>query len=390
MINNNPQTTSCIAETLENSITIGTATTLAEKREIYHLRYQIYVEEMSKHLEEVDYGNQILYDEMDEWAYLVYAKIGSELIGTIRINIGTLADFPREVAEFLSLDTFQNSNAKNDNYNYAYASKLMVAAAHRSSPVLYLLIARGYELFYHNQAQFAFCLCHPHLLRLYEQIGFHRYEKNFFYPGHGLLVPIVLVVNDLQYLRMVRSPLFRIARKREAVNTHAVEWFHAKFTKHSHIINSQLVTEEELCSILCTRLDCPPTEVITILRDLSVPEVKKFLHRCGVLVQCAAGDIITTQGDISYAYNILISGRLESLTFQRPVKKYALPGQHFGANGLTEHNKHTEDIIAIDSVEILVLSGMAFQKFFHSHPDIAHKIVQNIIRLTKNKPLSIK
>jgi hypothetical protein len=390
MINNNPQTLCCTTEALESSIQIGIAATPEEKREIYHFRYQTYVEEMCKHVEGIDYTNELLSDELDEWGFLLYAKIDSRIIGTARINIGTLADFPRKVAEFLSLDIFQNGTTKNGDHKFSYCAKLMVTPAHRRSPVLYLLIARCYELSYCNQVQFGFLLCNFYLLRLYEQMGFHRYGKSFVYPGYGLVTPIVLLADDIQHLRMVRSPLFRIARKRGVVNTQAVEWFHATFTKHSHIINSQLVTEEELWSILCTRLNCPPTEVITILHELSVAEAKKFLYCCGIFVQCDAGNSITKQGDISYSYDILISGRLKSLTFLRPVKEYTLPGQHFGANGLTEHNKHSEDIAATASSEILVLSGMAFKKFFHSYPEIAHKIVQNIISLAPKKLLTSK
>ena len=390
MINNDLQTISSTLGTPENLIKIGIAIMPAEKREIYHFRYQTYIEEMSKHLEDTDYANKLLYDELDEWTILLYAKIGSELIATARVNIGTLVDFPQKVVDVLSLDTFQNYHTGNGDQNFAYVTKLMIAPAHRSSPVFYLLIAKCYDLFCSNQVQFAFGGCNFHLLRLYEHIGFHRYYKNFVYPGYGLLTPIVLAVDDIQHFRAIRSPYFRIARKRVTLNTQAVEWFHTKITDQSHIINSNIVKEEELWSILCNRLSCPPTEAITALRELSITEAKKLLHCCGIYVQCDPGNIITNQGDVSYSYNILISGRLKSLTFHLPVKEYTLPGQHFGANGLTEHNKHTEDIVAIDSVEILVLSGMAFQKFFHSYPDIAHKIVQSMISLTGNKPLSIK
>lgn len=386
MINNYQKATSCSAEAPESSIQIGIATTPSEKREVYHLRYKIYIEEMSKQLENADHINKLLYDELDEWTILLYAKIGSKLIGTVRINIGTLTQFPQEIADFLSLDAFQTFYPKQSDHKFAFTGKLMIAPAYRSSSALYLLIVKGYELFCSNQIQFAFGSSNFHLLRLYEQMGFRRYNKNFVESGYGLLTPFILVVDDIQHFRAVRSPFFRIARKREAVNTQAGEWFHAKFTKHSPIINSQLVTEEELWSVLCKRFACLPTEAIAILRELSVSEAKKFLHCCSSYVHCNAGDIITNQSEISYSYNILISGRLKSLTFQHPVKEYTKPGQHFGANGLTEHTKHTEDIAALDSAEILVLSGLAFQRFFHSQPDIAHKIVQTMNSLTRRAP----
>ncbi|HML34607.1 MULTISPECIES: cyclic nucleotide-binding domain-containing protein [Sporomusa] len=383
MINNNEKTNSCATIISEDSIEICVAKTLEEKEEIYHFRYQIYVEEMSRHFAEVDYDNQHIYDEMDDWAVLLYAKIGSEIIATYRINIGAMADFPQKVIEFLTLDTFNNSINEHGAHKIAYATKVMVAPAHRGSPALYRLTAKCYELCCHEQVQFLFGISNFHLLRLYEQLGFRRYCKNFFYPGHGLAAPLIMLIDDAEHLRKVRSPIFRIARKRQSLNTKAVEWFDTTFTGNSSIINSQLTTEEEFWNILCKRLHGLPSAGITLLQDLSETEAKKLLHNCGILVQCAPDDIITFQGDVSYTYNILISGRLKSLTFRRPSKEYSTPGQHFGANGLTEQNTHTESIVVTNSAEILVLSGTAFQKFYRSHPEIAHKIVKSIINTKK-------
>lgn len=383
MININEKTNSCARIISKNSIEICVAKTPAEKREIYHFRYQIYVEEMSKHLAEADHNNKLLYDELDEWAILLYAKIGTKIIATYRINIGTMADFPQEVIKFLALDTLSNCVIEHGSPKFAYATKVMVTPAHRSSPALYLLMAKCYEICCYEQAQFLLGACNFHLLRLYEQLGFRRYYKNFLYPGYGLLVPLVMLIDDIQHLRKLRSPLFRIARKRQSVNTSVVKWFDTVFTSNSSIINSQLTTEEDFWSILCKRLHGLPSAGITLLQDLSETEAKKLLHNCGILVQCAPDDIITFQGDVSYTYNILISGRLKSLTFRRPSKEYSTPGQHFGANGLTEQNTHTESIVVTSSAEILVLSGTAFQKFYRSHPEIAHKIVKSIINTRK-------
>ncbi|CUH97288.1 hypothetical protein P22_3415 [Propionispora sp. 2/2-37] len=360
------------------------ATSLAEKKAIYHFRYQIYIEEMSKNIMDADYGRKLLQDELDEWAVLLYAQTGTEIIGTARINIGTLHTFPKIVTDYLFLSAFQNCPNETDQ-QFAFLTKLMVAPAYRSSPVLYLLVSKCYEYCCANQVQFGFGICNLHLARLYEQMGFHRYTKNYFFPGYGLQLPLVMLADDIQHFRNVRSPLYRIARKRSNLNNQAIEWFHNKFTRQSGVINSQLITEEDLWSILCERLRRSPKEAIALLGALSDAEAKKFLHSCSSYIHCAAGDLITTQGEISYTYNLLISGTLKSQTFQNPAKEYTLPGQHFGANGLTAQNKHTEDIVATKPSDILVLSGMAFQRFFHAYPEIAHKIVYHLTQLARNR-----
>lgn len=370
------------ADVSESPIEIGIAKNREEKRAVYQFRYQTYVEEMSKHLEDIDYEQKLLCDELDEWTILLYAKMGSQIIATARINIGNTKDFPAKVVQILSLKRFESYYLENEEPRFAYVTKLMVAAPHRRSPVLYLLIAHCYEICCSNQVQFAFGGCNFHLIRLYEQMGFHHYGNNFVYPGYGLLTPLVLVINDIHHLRKVRSPLFRIARKRKDINLQAVGWFYENFPEYSHTINTQLVSEEELWSIIGKRLNCSPLEAISLLHGLPEAEAKRFLHSCANLIQCDKGDVITNQGDISYSYTILLSGELKSLTFHNPARSYA-PGQHFGANGLTEHHKHTETIAVVIPAEILVISGMAFPRFFHAAPDIAHKIVRRINDLAK-------
>lgn len=370
-----------MANNYEESISIGIATSDAEKKEIYRFRYQIYIEEMSRPITKVDHANKLLYDEFDEWGVLLTAKIGSELIATARINIGTIHEFPQYEVNFLSLDAFQNCYTDGSEHKFALTTKIMIAPSQRGSQAFYLLFVKCYELCCSSDVQFMFGICNLHLIRLYEKLGTHRYFKNVFLSDYGLLAPIVLLIDDIQHFHSVRSPLYRIARKREEINIQATEWFHTKFINNSSIINSQIITEEELWSVLCKRLAGLPTKMIAILRNLSIAEAKRFLHSCSSYVQCDAGNLITTQGDFSYTYNVLISGRLKSLTFLHPAKEYSLAGCHFGANGLTEHNKHTEDIAAIDSAEILAISGIAFQKFSHASPEIAHKIVQSIIGL---------
>lgn len=370
-------------EVSDNSIKIGIAMKQWEKDEIYRFRYQTYVEEMSKRIDSADHKNKVLCDELDPWAVLLYAKIGSKIIATARINVGTIEQYPVKLVQILVLDKFVDA-LKISDQAFAYITKLMVAPAHRSSPALYLLIAKCYEICCDNNVHFAFGACNFQLLRLYEQMGFHRYTSNFVDPGYGLLAPIVLLINDLRHLRMVRSPFLRIARKRTEVSTESVEWFNSHFLKTQHTVNSQIVKEEELWLILSKHFASPLNQTIDLLRGLSEMEAKKFLHNCGIYIHCKAGDMIVNQGDISYSYNVLLSGMLKSVTFRCPAKHY-LPGQHFGANGLTGHNVHSEDIVAMSATEILVLSGLAFPRFSHAYPEIAHKVVKSTLALNKKK-----
>ena len=242
----------------QETIQIGITKTEKEKNEIYRLRYQIYVEEMSWQVVSIDHSKKLLFDELDDWGILLYAKVGEEIIGTLRINIGTITDFPLHKRHILSLDRFQKFYKNNQPANFAYSSILMVTPPYRNSMASYLLLEKGYEIYCNHQVQFSFCVCGFHLLRFYEQLGTRRFGKNFIDPDYGILTPVVLLVDDIEYLRMLRSPFWRLARKRKIINSEVRKWFYGQFTETSDIINSQLVSEDELWIILCNRLgNCP-------------------------------------------------------------------------------------------------------------------------------------
>lgn len=366
-------------------ITIGIADSPAEKRAVYQFRYKIYIEEMAKRLDGTDYEKQLLQDEYDDWGFLIYAQIGSDIVGTLRVNVGTADAFPQQIIDVFLLDEYRTYDSAQEFQKFALCTKLMVEPRYRNSTVLYLLMAKSYEIFAANQVEFVLAYCNLYLLRLYEQMGFHRIGRNFLPVGYGVCAPIVLLINDLAHLRNVRSLFYRLARKKKASTNGASEWFHEKFTRELRTVNSQLVEADELWNLLCERLQQVPTEAMALFKELSVEEAKKIIHECGVLVRCEKGELIYSQGSTSYSYDLLISGKLKSLTFQRPVKEYATVGQRIGANGLTEYQRQLEDIVVVESAEILVLSGLAFPKLCRAYPEIAHKIVRACLTERKRK-----
>lgn len=365
----------------DSPIVLKVAQTTAEKEAIFQFRYNVYVREMDKHRIDVDTYHKMISDVLDDWSINIYAETNGVVIGVNRLNIAPAKKFPKDIANFLNLDHFINLGGLAENENVTFMTKLMVDKAYRNSPLLYSLLSKSYELFSEYDIQFGFGACNLHLLRLYEQIGLHRYSKNFIDGGYGLLFPIVMLGDDIDHFRRVRSPLYRLARKKQYLNLDKVKWFYDVFQKNSNIINSQLISANDLWAFLCTTLKNSPTNIFPILSNLSIEEAKIFLHDCGIIINCQPNDMLTVQGEVSYSHTILLNGKLQSKTLINP-KKYYVAGNYFGANGLIEQNKHTEDIVAVTTSQVLVLTGLGFQRFTHSHFEIAHKIVENCHHLS--------
>lgn len=370
-------------EETQRPFIVSIATTAEEKNAIYAFRYRVYVEEMSRRLKPVGNDPGLLYDEMDDWSYLVYVKAGSEIVGAGRVNIGTIEDFPPDIVKGLSLDRFQKFYEGKKDRKFALSTKVMVAPEYRNTQVLYFIIAKGYELYCEHRVQFSFGGCNMYLLRLYEGIGLRRFGRNFIDPGYGLITPIVWLVDDIEHMRILHSPFYRLARKREGLDKQVVDWFFSEFPEASTVMNSQLITVDELWTALYSRLGTSPGTTIPLLYGLSETEAKKFLHNCGLVARCYPGDRIVTSDDPSNEINILLSGELQIASLTKTGINRIIPGQHFGAAGLIDHSKHTQDIVATTPTEILVLSRIAFPKFRHRYPDIANQILKNLSNITE-------
>lgn len=370
---NAPYVTSAESDTIKISI----ATTPEEKKEIYHLRYTIYAEEIGYNLVSVDHENKLLYDELDEWGTIFYAKIGSKYIGTVRVNIGKISDFSSEIVATYFMDRFQKFYKRNEKYNFGLVTKGMVSSPYRKFPVFTMLMTKVFETYCENHVHFGFGNCNFHLLPLHEHYGHRRIGKNIVEPNLGLMASFVVLPDDIHHLQRVNSSFLKIAlAKGKTQNKRVVDWFLNEFSETLNIVNSQFTTEESFWEILSVRLRNPPNEVIPILEGLSQSESKKFLYRCGVIIQCPKGDHIVTRKNVSQELIILLSGTISSSDSSSCDKTIA--GQHFGAIGLASRTKHTSSVMAATDTEILVLSYHFFLKFRHAYPDIACKILHNL------------
>jgi hypothetical protein len=362
----------CLNSNSELSIEIGIASTKEERDEIFRLRYRIYVEEMLRQPFSADHRKKLLFDEFDPWAVLVYAKVGTEIIGTMRANIGAINDFPLDLVETLQMDRFYSYFKERSESLVSFGSKLMVLQRYRNSTATHQLLAKGYEIYCNHHVQFNFGGCNFYLLRFYEQMGYRRLGRGFVDPGYGLLHPFVLLVDDVQHLKLVRSPYFRIARKRSSTDSSSIQWFTKEFARDPAVMNSQLVTEDELWNFLRNRLGERPEDIIQAFQGIDAEILKKLLCRCSVIVQCYAGDKIVSSGLLSEELNIVLSGRVLS------GDKMIFPGQHFGVVGIANSAIQMTDSISVISTEIIVISRQYFRKFSMAHPKEANQILTNL------------
>ena len=236
----------CTTLTDSDVINISIATTPEEKKkEIYRLRYNVYAEEIGYNLVSVDHQNKLLYDDLDEWGTLFYAKFGSKIIGTVRVNIGQISDFSSEIVETYFMERFQKFYKRNENYNFGLATKGMVSSTYRKFPVFTMLMTKVFEAYCENHVHFGFGNSNFHLLPLHEHYGHRRIGKNIVEPNLGLMASFVVLPDDIHHLQRVNFSFYKTAlAKGKTQNKQVVDWFLAEFSEAVNIVNSQFTTEE--------------------------------------------------------------------------------------------------------------------------------------------------
>lgn len=376
------RTRHCLAKppSQDKPIAIEIVSTKKERDKVFRFRYQVYVEEMGKKITSAEHRHRLLYDDMDDWGMLLYARAGKDIVGTKRLHMGCKNDFPQEYVDFFAMDKFQEFiPADQKPHKLSFSSKIMVAPHYRSSQALYLLVALSYELGRETGLQFNFCGCAPFMIPLYEKLGLRRYKANFQVPDYGLMIPHVLVVQDIDYLRRIQSPFWRIAR-RYPNSPEASQWFAREFPLSGKFINSQLLKAPELWQLLTAKLDGAPHKTVGLFHGLTEDEAMICAHT-GHILHSGQADTIVHPDDMSNEIYIVLSGVVSvrrQLANRRQSRSLLHPGQVYGKKAFSAHSAHNATVTAQTDAELLVLPRPALERLQLVHPEIAAKLFRNI------------
>lgn len=157
-------------------------------------------------------------DDMDEVASTLYVASGSELVGAVRSVRSSDAPGSHYEREY-HLDELPEL----DPAEVSFTSRLTVAPEWRKSRAFGLLMNAVFTHLRSLGVWLDFIVCRPHLVSLYEAMGYRRCTNDLieYEGGAGLYVPMALVADDIPYLVRVRSPFARLAHQPLSDPNHA-------------------------------------------------------------------------------------------------------------------------------------------------------------------------
>lgn len=361
---------------------IREAVTPEERNDVFRLRYDIYVEEMGRYRSIADHERRMLIEPEDATARLYYATNGEELVGTMRHNWGGDASFSERNVKQYSLAPFLERIPPEQ---IIVGERFMVLNSQRGTDLVFRLFQTYLNFVNEHRIQLIFGDCEPHLLNLYLGMGFRTYAaRNVNSPETGYLIPLVMVPEDLNYMRQIKSPLLNALRDFGG-DTRVPDCLSELLGTGGAVLSQTLAPHEVYLGEIESAIHL--VENPTHLFDgLSEEEQQRCLTKSN-MIRCSAGDHLIKKGNVAKNMYIVLSGALEVRADDRVVNVCS-SGDIVGEMAFLLESPRSADVfVATDDTCVLSLSESNLKTLIAEEPTLAAKLLLNVSKLLSYKIL---
>lgn len=354
-------------------IEVRAAVTPEELDAVAHLRYAVYVHEMGRRPPGCDDENERLADPEDVFSLVLAAYDGPTMVGTVRLSpVDQLApdsDWRR---------IYGNSEFPVPDHQQRILSRLIVRGDYSGNMVAPKLLMAAYDSLRATGAELTFLHCPPHLVALYEVMGFRRYRSGFSHAEAGFRLPMVLIAGDWAHFEAVKSPLLPQVHQ-HAPNVSLGDWFERTYSDHSRPGSVRVLGVDDFLRQFDRRLT---DSSIPLLEDLDGEDTQR-LFLTAEQISAASGEALLRKGEGGTMMFLILEGAVEvSITAHghRRVLTTLGAGQLFGEAAFLMQTPRTADVIAITDSLLLSISTASFESLSDNAPDVAVKVLRNLCR----------
>jgi hypothetical protein len=348
-----------------------------ERAAIYRQRYEIYVEEMDRYSAIADHQNRWLVEELDEVSRLFYAVRDGGLVGSIRLTLGADGGLTPGLVEKYSLGPFLDEVPVDD---LIVGERFMVNAAFRGTDVLFQMFTTYMQLVNDLRIQLMIGDCEPHLLNVYQALGFRPYaQRNINSADAGYLIPVVVVAEDIDYVRRLRSPLAEVMV--DFGDDHRIPACVERLVELPRGVTSErLVEMGEYWQEIFGALQELESHRISLFDGLDHEQAQLCLHKSTIL-DCQVGDRILKVGNTAQNLYVLLGGVVE-VRDGDDVLAVISPGEVFGEMAFLLGRPRSADVYAVaEGTRVLSLSESSLNKLISEEPATAAKLLLNVSRM---------
>ncbi len=346
-----------------------------EKLAVYRFRYDVYVDEMGRYGAVADHEKRTLMEPEDDTARIFYAAQEGEVIATSRFSWGGDSPFTERLREHYQLAAFL---AELEPERMAVGERGMVVPRLRGSSIFRDLGRYSSQFISDNRIELIFGACEPHLLSLYLGQGCRTFAtKNINSEEAGYLIPIVTVVEDIEYLRRIGSPSADTAT--DYADDARIPDCVDRLVDSSSVMSQRLTSSRKYFGEVHDTLEKFANKRLSALDGLSEKEAERALGKSNI-IQCAAGDRVLKKGGVARNMFVVLNGTLEARDEGALLRVFS-PGDIFGEMAFLLEQPRSSDVFAVTDARILSLSESTLRKTIANDPTVAANLLLNVSKM---------
>jgi CRP-like cAMP-binding protein len=223
-----------------------------------------------------------------------------------------------------------------------------------------------------KRVQLVFGACEPHLLTLYLGQGARTYsDQNINSPDAGYLIPIVTVVEDVEYLRRIGSP--EAEQTPDFGDDARIPACVDRLIHSSAVLSQRLTSSGTYLHEIQGALDELARNRVSALDGLGEEEIERCLGKSNI-IECGAGDRLRN-------IFVVLDGTLE-VRDDGKLLRVLSPGDVLGEIAFLLERPRTADVYAAtDGVRVLSLSEGTIRHMIGTAPEVAAHLLLNISKI---------
>ncbi len=353
------------------------AETEAEKAAVYRIRYDIYVVEMDRYKSTADHQARHLIEPEDQQSRLYYAVRDGAVVGTMRHTWGGDNAPPPRMVEQYALVPFLEDIPQEQ---IIVGERFMVARDYGGSDLLGQMFATFLGFANDNRIQLIFGDCEPYLLNLYLGMGFRAYSRhNVNSSETGYLIPLVMVPEDMNYMRELGSSLVGVL-KNFGADTRVPKAARRILDQGSAVISERLTSPDAFWSEVygyINELEENRPSLFDGLDDASVPACLSK----STIIDCRKGDLVIKKDNVAQNLFVVLSGILE-VGDDDEIVAVLKPGDVFGEIAFLLGRPRTRDVkAATDNTRVISMSETTIRNMIDTDSRAAAQLLLNISKM---------
>ncbi len=357
---------------------IGPVGSAAELRDVQRFKYDIYVAEMGRYGAIADHANRLLIEADDDASHIFQARVDGRLAAIMRLTWGGDGALGERHVDQYDLAPFLAAMPPEQ---IVVGERFMIDAAFRGTSLLIEMFTAYMHFVNERRIQLVFGDCEPHLLNTYQALGYRTYTaRNVNSPETGYLIPLVIVPEDLDYMRRIGSPLAPALRDfgDEARVPAGID---ALLAGGAAVQSHRLADPEQyLAGVKEAAREANALES-GLFRGMSEEQIAVCLEK-SVTIACQPGDRVIKRGNVATNMGLVLSGRFEVRDTTKDgdtVVAEIGPGEVFGEIAFFLKLPRTMDVVATgEGTRIVSFNDRTIRALIECHSETAATLLYNI------------